>query len=163
MTHYLLKIPPVIIGVYSNITQALLMLSLSIDVFYLEQFNCVYYCVYLTFIEIIIRCLMFVSTINNNEINIELTKSVVIINIQKAHDSPNDLTYADYALTKENAQLTSIEHYFKIRNLILYEYSKLNILEYNLNKSEYFLFLCMAIHYLLLPFSYNKHIVYENL
>ena len=149
MTHYFLKIPPKILKILSYIVQIMMLLALTVDIFYLQQFYYSYKIIYIFIFDILIRIIVFISETFNYEIGLECFKSIKINNYEKLAEDRDNLTDEDYILTPYNTQFESVKHVCRINELLAYENDLLTDLKKYLEKPFIFQFI-KRVYYLFL-------------
>jgi hypothetical protein len=120
----LLKIHPTKYHFWNNSNQILLLLTLSIDVFYFEVFYYFYFASYLLVIELIIKFLISLCITLEQEALQEMTRSMVVVNVEKAVRG-EPLLPEDYELTEKNTEYSSVQEILIISDKVLEEYDDL--------------------------------------
>lgn len=124
LTDYYLKIPILLIQIFTYIPRVILLISITIDVLYFQRFEYSYIALYGLIFPLLLKCVLYISIHFNDRVLWEITESIVIVNTEKAIRG-EPLLLEDYALTEKNTQFESVGQILRLEIRILHEIDRL--------------------------------------
>ena len=120
-TSYYLKLPLEILKIIKYIPQLLLVFTIIVDVFYLEQFYLSYYGLYLLLLTLLFYLILHVSIEVDERILNEAYKSYELNN-----PDPSDISH--YQFTEFNTQVTKYNSIDEVLNMVSFCWKELKLL-----------------------------------